>query len=209
MTQRKINKRIIIFASYFMALSVLFVGSTATAETVNGNSCERRFLGIFWCLDRNDDQPAPQPTYDRPRSSREYDGSQYQRRQRDRQQTATAQPRRRGSRGGRFAPIMGPFTKAFNQCASGCSYTDWGIWGDRRHQVRRSCHNSGSAIDIHALKCNGRTYKAGSSKFRNFVSCMHGREGLYTIHGNKAHRQHVDIALRSCQIGGQGKIRVR
>lgn len=113
--------------------------------------------------------------------------------------------------GKKNAPIMGPFTRAFNACAPGCSYVDWGVWGDVRHQKKRSCHNTGSAIDIHAIKCNGKTYRGGTgnARFLQFRRCMHGRNGLYTIHGSGDHKAHIDIALASCQLGGQGKIQTR
>lgn len=113
--------------------------------------------------------------------------------------------------GKKGAPIMGPFTQAFNRCAPGCTYVDWGVWGDARHQRRRSCHNSGSAIDIHAIKCNGKTHRGGTGdrRFLQFRSCMHNSPGLYTIHGSGDHKQHIDIALKSCQINGVGKIQTR
>jgi hypothetical protein len=105
-------------------------------------------------------------------------------------------------------PIEAPFQAAFNQCAPGCTYTRWGIWGDERHQARASCHNSGSAIDIHDITCNGQTMGPGSSGFQNFVACMSSDPSLYVIHGNGEHTQHAHIALRSCEQGGIGKYAV-
>lgn len=105
-------------------------------------------------------------------------------------------------------PIQAPFQAAFNQCAPGCTYTSWGIWGDERHQARASCHNSGSAIDIHDITCNGQTMSPGSSGFQNFVGCMSSDPSLYVIHGNAEHTQHAHIALRSCEEGGIGKYAV-
>lgn len=112
--------------------------------------------------------------------------------------------------GSKGAPIMAPFLAAFNKCAPGCSYIDWGVWGDERHKRKRSCHNSGSAIDIHAIKCNGKTHRGGTgdAKFLAFRSCMHGKNGLYTIHGSGMHKEHIDIALASCQLRGVGKIQI-
>ncbi len=107
------------------------------------------------------------------------------------------------------APISGPFQAAFNKCAPGCSYTSWGIWGDERHQARASCHNSGSAIDIHDVTCNGQTISPGTSAFGSFVQCMSSDPTLYVIHGNAQHQQHAHIALRSCEQGGIGKYRTR
>lgn len=110
---------------------------------------------------------------------------------------------------GRHAPIMRPFTLALRECAPGCTYDSWGVWGDARHQRRRSCHNTGNAIDVPAIRCGGRRYNASTSRFRNFVGCVRGKHGLYTIFGSGDHKQHVHISLRSCEINGIGKVRVR
>ncbi len=111
---------------------------------------------------------------------------------------------------GRFAPIMRPFLKAFDICASDCSkYEDLGVWGDLRHQRKRSCHNTGNAIDIKGIVCHGRTYRARDKKFKDFVKCMRGKQGLHTIFGKGEHKRHAHISLRSCEIGGKGKVRTR
>ncbi len=118
-------------------------------------------------------------------------------------------PQRDYYHSGRYAPIMPQFLAAFDQCAPGCKYIDWGVWGDRRHQMHRSCHNSGSAIDIHGIRCGGKKITAGSAGFSQFVRCMQGHSSLFIIFGRNPHRHHAHISLRSCEVGGRGKIRTR
>lgn len=189
-----------------VTLFTMMFQSTASAETVNGydgssysmpyqnlGKCTRWFL--FFCIAREGGQQRQAQTTS---YRRQYSGNQ------------SFEPAMTQHIPARNAPILGPFNRAFQQCCPGGTYTSLGIWGDARHQRRRSCHNSGSAIDISAVRCPASgTARAGTQKFRNFVRCMGSREGLYTIHGVKDHYGHVDIALRSCQKGGVGKIRVR
>lgn len=110
------------------------------------------------------------------------------------------------------ARIVGPFTAAHNRCAPGCGYVSWGIWGDTSHQQRRSCHNSGEAIDIHAITCGG-THKALSARFDQYVDCMRGSLGV--IYRAKDHYDHAHFQLHGCNMcqgqgcggsGGPGKV---
>lgn len=189
----------------------LLIHSSAFAETTRGGdgqpvettsafsnlgNCTRWFL--FFCIERDDSGDGDNGANERtPRYNTSSSGA--------------IEPAMTQHLGNKGAPIMAPFLKAFNQCAPGCSYTDWGVWGDVPHQKRRSCHNSGSAIDIHAITCNGRTHRGGTGdrRFNQFRNCMQGRNGLHTIYGSGKHKRHIDIALRSCQIGGVGKIQTR
>lgn len=95
------------------------------------------------------------------------------------------------------APIAGPFAAKHKICASGCGYVSWGIWGDEAHKKRKSCHNSGEAIDVHAITCGGKTYAAQSKRFTTYVKCM----GKYfgTIYLKKDHYHHAHIQLRNCR----------
>jgi hypothetical protein len=95
------------------------------------------------------------------------------------------------------APILGPFLEAHRSCASGCGYVSWGIWGDEAHQRRRSCHNSGEAIDIHAITCGG-THKALSSRFDEYVDCMRGSLGV--IYRSANHYNHAHFQLNGCNM---------
>ena len=101
------------------------------------------------------------------------------------------------SRGGNPA-VLSVFTSAHNRCAPGCRFVSWGIWGDPRHQAKRSCHNSGQAIDIHAIVCNGKTYPALSGRFNEYASCMRGSMGV--IYGKGDHRDHAHIELHNCEM---------
>lgn len=98
---------------------------------------------------------------------------------------------------GKSAKISSPFEAKHKVCASGCGYVSWGIWGDAAHKKRKSCHNSGDAIDIHAITCGGKTYAPPTKRFLQYVSCMDKYFG--TIHGNKDHKKHVHIELKNCR----------
>lgn len=97
------------------------------------------------------------------------------------------------------------FPKAHAVCAPGCGYVSWGIWGDAAHRRRRSCHNSGDAIDIHGIRCGGTVSVGGSSKFRSYVDCM-VRQGLGAIYNrpdigkaNRKHTSHAHFQLPNCR----------
>jgi hypothetical protein len=95
------------------------------------------------------------------------------------------------------APIAGPFASKHKLCAAGCGYVSWGIWGDNAHKKRKSCHNSGEAIDVHAITCGGRTHAARSKRFTTYVNCMGKHFG--TIYLKKDHYNHAHIQLRNCR----------
>ncbi|HEY8280615.1 MAG TPA: hypothetical protein VIH99_13375 [Bdellovibrionota bacterium] len=101
------------------------------------------------------------------------------------------------ARSSRGSPkVLGLFLPTHRSCAPGCSYVSWGIWGDKAHQARRSCHNSGQAIDIHAITCGGRTYKVLSPRFDQYVSCMRSRMGA--IYRSKDHFDHAHFQIPGC-----------
>lgn len=95
------------------------------------------------------------------------------------------------------AKIAGPFAAKHKLCAAGCGYVSWGIWGDAAHKKRKSCHNSGEAIDIHAITCGGKTYAPPTKKFLAYIGCM--KKYFYTIYGNKEHKNHVHIQFNNCR----------
>ena len=95
-------------------------------------------------------------------------------------------------------PILAPFLAQHGQCGTGCEYVSWGIWGDARHQAKRSCHNAGEAIDIHAIRCGGVVSAAGSKRFNSYASCMRQKFGV--IYGSGDHRDHAHIQLRGCHM---------
>jgi hypothetical protein len=100
--------------------------------------------------------------------------------------------------GGGGAPrILAPFKAQHNVCAPGCSYVSWGIWGDKAHQARASCHNSGDAIDIHAFRCGKTLNGPKTARFKKYVGCMRKKFG--TVFGNASHKNHVHIQLKGCR----------
>lgn len=99
--------------------------------------------------------------------------------------------------GGGAPRILAPFKKRHDACAPGCGYVSWGIWGDRDHQRRASCHNSGDAIDIHAIRCGKTTHGPRTARFAKYVGCM--KQTFGTVFGNAKHKNHVHIQLRDCR----------
>lgn len=97
----------------------------------------------------------------------------------------------------KVAPIEAPFKKYHAQCSGGCSYISWGIWGDEAHKKKASCHNSGGAIDIHALMCGKTKSSVKTAKFQNYLTCMRKHFGV--IYGNAAHKNHAHIQLKNCK----------
>lgn len=181
----------------------MFLNSVASAETTRGGDgpsynpstytetrpCTKWFL--FFCIGREGDVEETSYATTAPAKQQPFE---------------PAMTQHLGSKG---APVMGPFQSQFNRCAPGCTFTNWGVWGDKRHQVKKSCHNSGSAIDVHAIRCGGKTSGPGSSRFKQFVGCMDGSNQLSVIFGHGEHKNHVHIALTQCQRNGVGKIRTR
>ncbi len=60
------------------------------------------------------------------------------------------------ARGGEGAPVWGPFTANFRQCAPGCVPTNYNVYRRGRH----TCHAQGRAIDVGAIICGGQTHTA-------------------------------------------------
>ncbi|MCC6138787.1 MAG: hypothetical protein IT287_09150, partial [Bdellovibrionaceae bacterium] len=79
----------------------------------------------------------------------------------------------------------------------GCGFISWGIWGDAAHQKKPSCHNSGQAIDIHALVCGKTKVTVKTAKFQKYLKCMRNHFGV--IYGNAAHKNHAHIQLKNCK----------
>ncbi len=98
----------------------------------------------------------------------------------------------------KVAKIEAPFKSQHKSCASSCTYVSWGIWGDEAHKKRRSCHNSGEAIDIHAIKCSGVTSKALSKRFDTYVACM--KKKFKVLYRVKNHFGHAHIQIPNCRM---------
>jgi hypothetical protein len=102
--------------------------------------------------------------------------------------------------------VMTMFPGVHNQCAPGCGYVSWGIWGDARHRAKRSCHNAGDAIDVHAIRCGGTVSPGGSPKFRAYVDCVldHGMGVIFNRPDigkpNRQHTNHAHFELPNCRF---------
>jgi hypothetical protein len=84
-------------------------------------------------------------------------------------------------------PIWAPFARSFEACAPGCQPVQIGI--HREPNGRRSCHHSARAIDVGAMVCGGRIYRAiDNGRFGQMVSCMRSR--LRTLY-RQPHRRHL------------------
>jgi hypothetical protein len=117
--------------------------------------------------------------------------------------------------------IVDPFKQQFPKCteAAGlgqCKFVFLGIWGDPAHRARKSCHNTGEAIDVGLpFQCtNGGKIDAQSPKALEVARCMANnaggqfgvifqdrREGpnFFPGHPPGAHNGHMHIQLRSCR----------
>lgn len=77
------------------------------------------------------------------------------------------------------APIWGSFINNFRKCAKGCLPANLITFGSRRNYSptagvgNYTCHAEGKAIDIGAVVCGGKVYRAiDNGRFATFVGCM-------------------------------------
>lgn len=112
-------------------------------------------------------------------------------------------------------PIVGPFKEEFDKCLNkvglspSCKFENWGIMGDKAHQRRRSCHNTGEAIDVGPIHCDGAKYDSKHPKFLEMAKCMANNSGekfkvlFHTAHPPNLryapnHTGHMHIQLKTC-----------
>lgn len=70
------------------------------------------------------------------------------------------------------APVWNPFIKALKVCAPGCEPIQYSAY--RGHG--KTCHRTGTALDVFGIKCGGRTYMAiNGGKYAEMVKCMKGK----------------------------------
>ncbi len=75
----------------------------------------------------------------------------------------------------RNAPVFQPFDRAFRQCAAPLGCTGAALYACRGSSCRNesgSCHNSGRAIDMNAIICNGERHGPFTNIFNQFVQCI-------------------------------------
>ncbi len=99
------------------------------------------------------------------------------------------------------SPIWASFARNFAACAPGCQPVNgsMGVWRDPHARPRPSCHHSGQAIDIGAMKCSdGRTYRAsaesrtGRGRFSDMVRCM--SRSMKTLYMRADHYDHAHFS---------------
>lgn len=81
---------------------------------------------------------------------------------------------------------------------------NWGIWGDKAHQMRQSDHNTGDAIDIATTQYNGQEvadYIVSQAQGNNVKYVIHNRRiwkpstGWRPYKGSHAHDEHVHVSF--------------
>jgi hypothetical protein len=84
------------------------------------------------------------------------------------------------------------------------SVANWGIWGDKAHQMRESDHNTGDAIDIATGNNNGQEvadYIVSQAQSNNVKYLIHNRRiwkpstGWQPYKGSHAHDEHVHVSF--------------
>jgi hypothetical protein len=84
------------------------------------------------------------------------------------------------------------------------SVGNWGIWGDKAHQMRQSDHNTGDAIDIATVDNNGQEvadYIISQARSNNVKYVIHNRRiwkpstGWKPYKGSHAHDEHVHVSF--------------
>ena len=114
------------------------------------------------------------------------------------------------------AKIIKPFQYWFDKCSAdlgmgSCKFINMGIEPDAAHRARRSCHNSGEAIDVGPLTCSNGSSKPGDEQFLKMADCMANSTNnvLQVIYfrstgGNMIqksdHTNHMHIQLKNCAM---------
>ena len=113
--------------------------------------------------------------------------------------------------------IIPPFQKWFGACTKGlglgiCRFENMGIMGDASHRKRRSCHNSGQAIDVGTVTCSGgQKITPSSAKYFDLANCMANDSNnelqviFYKASGpnmikKSDHNNHMHVQLKSCAM---------
>lgn len=104
-------------------------------------------------------------------------------------------------------PIWPVFERAFRNCSKDCI-----PWEYHAKRPSYGCHSEGRALDLHAIKCGGKVYKAISEakvagKFTSVKSCIARQKGIARVlwHNGRGvtegHYDHAHISL-GCRRGG-------
>lgn len=99
------------------------------------------------------------------------------------------------------APVWKTFINNFNQCAPGCEPANYASYGHRDHM---SCHETGRALDVFEMRCNGQVFKAiNNGRFENMVTCMKKKMKVLWHNGRDVtlgHRNHAHFSI-GCNNG--------
>lgn len=114
------------------------------------------------------------------------------------------------------AAVVEPVKQYLPKCTQSvglgnCRFKNLGTWGDKAHQKRRSCHNTGDAWDLgFPAMCDKGVIQASSQDAVNIANCMaNGSDNQFRVifrnikHGNLItsshdHSTHMHIQLARC-----------
>lgn len=99
------------------------------------------------------------------------------------------------------APVWGPFMRNLRGCASDCQPYNYNAY----RKSKRSCHNTGRALDVGAFKCGGRIHQAiHGGRYAKIVSCMKGKMRVLYRNGRgvtSGHHDHAHFSI-GCSVPG-------
>lgn len=100
------------------------------------------------------------------------------------------------------APVWRPFMANLQKCAPGCKPVNYNAYRNQRS----SCHYSGRALDVGAIRCDGRVHQAISGgKYASMVQCMKGKMRVLYRNGpgrTSGHHDHAHFSL-GCSVPGR------
>lgn len=100
------------------------------------------------------------------------------------------------------SPVWGTFIRNLGQCAPGCKPVNYNAYRSQRN----SCHYTGRALDVGAIRCDGKTYQAISGgKYASMVQCMKRKMRVLYRNGpgrTSGHHDHAHFSL-GCSIPGR------
>ncbi len=120
-----------------------------------------------------------------------------------------------------YARIVEPIKIYFEKCTQklgygSCTFKNMGIWGDAAHRARRSCHNSGDAIDLGLpFNCTkAGTFNATDNKAMEVAKCLAADsdnkfqvifrdkapvKNMFPGGQRGAHNGHMHVQLKGCR----------
>ncbi len=100
------------------------------------------------------------------------------------------------------SPVWGTFIRNLKSCAPGCAPANYHAYRNQR----KSCHFSGRALDVGAIRCGSRLHSAISGgKFASMVQCMKSKMRVLYRNGpgrTTGHHDHGHFSL-GCSVPGR------